>query len=298
MKQVQNTDIKLLRVFVTVVRCGGFSSAQSILNIGQSAISEHMNRLETRLGARLCERGRGGFRLTESGEIAYAAAQRLLASVENFRLETSGISGELQGELRLGLIDNIITNSDSPLIPTIRNFHTHAKHVRLHIETRSPNELAQQVLDGRLHAAIGPFPKKIQGLSYEELFEELHLLYCGETHPLYHQDDISEKEVQTSEIIAHSYENSADIEALKAGSAAAIIDNVEAETLLILTGHYIGFLPAHYAERWEKSGELKALLPDQINRNSSFYLITKTGGHRHALLTAFLSDLEECKVQA
>lgn len=57
LQQVSDIDLRLLQVFLTVVRCGGFAAAQPILNIGQPTISEHMNRLETRIGVRLCERG-------------------------------------------------------------------------------------------------------------------------------------------------------------------------------------------------------------------------------------------------
>lgn len=47
----------------SVVKCGGFSAAQAELNMSQSHISMHIGSLEKRLGYRLCERGKGGFRL-------------------------------------------------------------------------------------------------------------------------------------------------------------------------------------------------------------------------------------------
>lgn len=290
MKQVQDADLRLLRIFVTIVRCGSFSAAQSVLNIGQSAISEHMNRLETRLGVRLCERGRGGFRLTEPGEKAYEAAQRLLTSVENFRHEASSLSGELQGELKLGLIDNTITDPQFPLVEAIRHFYREASSVRLNIEISSPHELEQKVLDGRLHAAISPFPVQIQGISYEALFDERHQLYCGRGHPLYDKQDISTEDIQQSRLVAHGYEHAADLKTLKANKAAAVIDNVEAEAFLILSGHYIGLLPAHYAARWEQTGEMKVLLPEQFHYNSGFFLITKTSGFQSPVLAAFLES--------
>ena len=55
-------DLRLLRVFAKVVEAGGFSAAQIELNVSQSTISTHMTALEQRLGMRLCERGRSGFR--------------------------------------------------------------------------------------------------------------------------------------------------------------------------------------------------------------------------------------------
>src|SRR5713226_1536269 len=64
-------DIRLLKVFAKVVEAGGFSAAQIELNVSQSTISTHMTALEHRLGVRLCQRGRSGFKLTEKGQLIY-----------------------------------------------------------------------------------------------------------------------------------------------------------------------------------------------------------------------------------
>ncbi len=60
MPNVANVDLRLLRVFATIVECQGFSAAQAELNISQSTISNHMLALEERLKCKLCQRGRGG----------------------------------------------------------------------------------------------------------------------------------------------------------------------------------------------------------------------------------------------
>ena len=44
--QLSDIDLRLLRVFRTVVECGGFSVAESVLGIGRSAISQQMSDLE------------------------------------------------------------------------------------------------------------------------------------------------------------------------------------------------------------------------------------------------------------
>ncbi|MFM7786129.1 MAG: LysR family transcriptional regulator, partial [Gammaproteobacteria bacterium] len=61
--QVTDLDLRLLRVFRTVVESGGFAAAELALNVGRSTISKQIKDLETRLGMRLCRRGRGGFAL-------------------------------------------------------------------------------------------------------------------------------------------------------------------------------------------------------------------------------------------
>ena len=69
--RVQDADLKSLRIFETIVRCGGFSAAQSALNISASVISEQMSLLESRLGLRLCERGLARRNLDEAGAVAH-----------------------------------------------------------------------------------------------------------------------------------------------------------------------------------------------------------------------------------
>ncbi|MCF8996946.1 LysR family transcriptional regulator, partial [Pseudomonas carnis] len=43
-------DLKLLRIFVSVVRHQGFANAQHELNLSTSAISTYMSQLESALG--------------------------------------------------------------------------------------------------------------------------------------------------------------------------------------------------------------------------------------------------------
>src|SRR3954463_15847612 len=99
MIQLHDVDLKLLRIFDTVVKCGGFSAAQADLNVGQSTISEQMRQLETRLGVKLCDRGRSGFRLTEQGVVIHAATESLLAAVDNFRTEADVLKKRVSGKL-------------------------------------------------------------------------------------------------------------------------------------------------------------------------------------------------------
>ena len=60
-------DLRLLRIFKSVVECGGMTAAELELNISASTLSRHMKDLEERLGLVLCRRGRAGFTLTPEG---------------------------------------------------------------------------------------------------------------------------------------------------------------------------------------------------------------------------------------
>ena len=170
MIQLQDVDLKLLRVFMTVVRCGGFSAAQATLNVSQSTISEQMTTLETRLGLKLCERGRSGFRLTEHGVATYEAAQRLQVAVESFCVDTDALKKHISGKLYLGIIDNTVTDSASPLPNALQAFVSRGHDVHLDVYVGTPAELEERVLDGRLHIAVGHFPLHVPGLTYTDLY--------------------------------------------------------------------------------------------------------------------------------
>lgn len=294
MNQLQDVDLKLLRVFMTIVKCGGFSAAQAALNSSQSTISEQMNNLETRLGVTLCERGRGGFRLTEHGVATYEAAQRLLLAVESFCMDTNSLKQRISGRLYLGIIDNTITDAESPLPKTLRQFVSRGHDIQLDVYIGTPAELEERVLDGRLHIAIGHFPLRVPGLTYTLLYDEPDGLYCGRYSPLYEQppsEDELFRRIGDSHIVARGYLQQRDLQLLRVSKATATVDNIEAQAMLILSGAYVGFLPVHYAARWVESGEMRQIDPARFSSQWPFTAITRRGAAQPAVLRVFIDEL-------
>jgi DNA-binding transcriptional LysR family regulator len=60
--------------------------------------------LETRLGYRLCERGRAGFALTAKGSQLLNASRHLLDAAEAFCVEARQLERKLLGQLRIGVV--------------------------------------------------------------------------------------------------------------------------------------------------------------------------------------------------
>ena len=294
MKQLQDVDLKLLRVFMAIVKCGGFSAAQATLNMSQSSISEQMTNLETRLGMTLCERGRGGFRLTEHGSATYEATRRLLLAVDNFCTETSALKQRISGKLYLGIIDNTISDADSPLTRALRRFVSRGHDVHLEVYIGMPAELEERVLDGRLHIAIGHFPLPVAGLDYSQLYQEPDGLFCSRHSQLFAANDEQPElfeHIAASHIVARGYLQQRDLQQLQAHKAAATVDNIEAQAMLNLSGAYIGFLPSHYASRWVVSGDMRQIAPQRFRSDWPFTAITRKSVPQSAVLRAFLADL-------
>ncbi|RUW22501.1 LysR family transcriptional regulator, partial [Mesorhizobium sp. M1A.F.Ca.IN.020.06.1.1] len=77
-------DIRLLKIFTSIVEAGGLAPAQDELNISLSTISGHLTALEARLRLTLAQRGRAGFRLTPKGQSVYEEARRLFGAIDSF----------------------------------------------------------------------------------------------------------------------------------------------------------------------------------------------------------------------
>lgn len=72
-------DIVPLRSFVAVADRGGFQRAATHLHLSQSAVSQHVRRLEVATGRRLVERDGRRSRFTSDGDVLLGHARQLLA---------------------------------------------------------------------------------------------------------------------------------------------------------------------------------------------------------------------------
>ena len=119
---LREVDIKRLRIFMTIVESGGFAQAQNELGLSASTISVRMAELEHSLGLRLCNRGRSGFSMTPEGSEVYRACQSLVLSHDKFVQSIGAVKGEISGELRLGVIDNVIFDPGLPISQVLADF--------------------------------------------------------------------------------------------------------------------------------------------------------------------------------
>lgn len=67
-----------LAVFAHVVRAGGFSAAADDLGLAKATVSEHVRRLEQKLGVRLLQRSTRSLSLTEAGAACFRHSERLV----------------------------------------------------------------------------------------------------------------------------------------------------------------------------------------------------------------------------
>src|SRR3990167_5687518 len=154
--QLSDMDIRLLRVFKSVVECGGMAAAELELNIGTSTVSRHVKDLETRLGLTLCRRGRAGFALTPEGTQIYQEALRLLAGADAFRASVDEIHRRMGGQLHIAVFDTTASNPKAPLGEAIALFAAQAPEVELHLHVAPINAIERGVIDGQFQVGVIP----------------------------------------------------------------------------------------------------------------------------------------------
>ncbi|MBS7664238.1 LysR family transcriptional regulator [Pseudomonas lalucatii] len=291
LSQVRDLDLQLLRLFLTVVESGGFSAAQGELGIGQSTISTQMAKLETRLGFRLCERGKAGFRLTPKGEQVLLAARKLFAAVETFRGEAQGMADKLLGSLGIGLSEALDDEVLARVGAAIGAFRRRNQDVQIELLSAMPAELERRLLQDQLHLAIGYFSGVQNALDYRPLFEEPQALFCGRDHPLFEQAGFGAESLQEQDGVHHPYRFIGADEPWQAAASSARSEQVEGTLAFVLSGAHIGYLPRHIAAPWEARGRLRALLPEVLGFSVQFHLASHRGRQPSEAQRAFVDDL-------
>lgn len=249
--QLHDVDIRLLKIFKVVVECEGFSASEEVLGVGRSTISKYIADLETRLGVRLCERGRAGFRISPHGRVVYQATVELLDSLERFRTQVSQAKTRLSGSLSVWLMDNTIDEENNPVLRALESFRARPGDVMLSLNAAAPNAVEQAVASRRAHIGLTISCSNLPGLLYRTVGHERTSLYCGRTHPLFEAslEDIRAENFQTYDFVTRGYLVGEPKPTVQQRNSTALAMHVEATVQLILTGDYLGILPDHIAQR-------------------------------------------------
>lgn len=297
MRHLDNIDLRLLRIFVVLADAGGFADAQITLNLSQSTLSTHLSQLEKRIGAQLCLRGRRKFQLTDIGQATYDAARKLFADIDSFQSQISTASGGVTGRLKIGLSDGVFASPYLGLQKVITRLMQPGFDLFVDLFLGIPSELERRLTDGDRDIVIGPLTQKAPGIIYQPYYEEAHFLYCADGHTLFDKPDsaIEKQDIDNSRFAVRSYRHFDDLYRVNHPRAGASVVQMEAQLMLILSGRFIGFLPAHLAEQWEKKKSLRAVKPKTYCFSSLHNIAYRESDADRPLICAFLESLPDTR---
>ncbi len=157
--------------------------AADVLSVTQPAVSKTLRELEEIVGRPLLERTSKGVLLTAAGRVLLRHAG------ESLRVLSEGLdqlAADPEGEgpaLRIGALPNVAAT----LLPTaLLHLAEHSPRARITIRTGSNAQLIAGLRQGVLDLVIGRLaePSDMQGLSFEQLFNEPLLFVVRAGHPL------------------------------------------------------------------------------------------------------------------
>ncbi|RLZ06620.1 LysR family transcriptional regulator [Acinetobacter sp. 2JN-4] len=142
-------EIKQIKYFLTVVEAGSIGKAAQKLDIGASAISQQISKLEQELSIRLLQRNAFGVSPTPAG-LAFLKHSQLILRQINFAIDAAH-SARLSGHVSIGLPPTITALLGIPLMKLMSERYP---DIRLEmIETLSGN-LIQAINSRQLDLAI------------------------------------------------------------------------------------------------------------------------------------------------
>lgn len=161
-----------LTAFVRVADSGGFSAAGRRLNMSTTMVSNHVQALEERLGARLLNRTTRKVSLTEVGKAYYDRAIQILADLE----QADDIAGALQstprGTLRIYTGAHIVQF----VAPVVTDFLKRFSDVKVDLTI---GERTVDLIDEGYDVAIRLTPPPDSSLIVRSLATWRHVLCCS-----------------------------------------------------------------------------------------------------------------------
>jgi len=161
-----------LTAFVRVADTGGFSAAGRKLNMSTTMVSNHIQALEERLGARLLNRTTRKVSLTEVGRAYYDRCIQILADIE----QADDIAGALQSTPRGTLRIYTNTHIVQFLSPVVAEFMSSYPEMKVDL---SIGERNVDMIDENFDIAVRMIPPPDSSLIVRSLATWRHVLCCS-----------------------------------------------------------------------------------------------------------------------
>jgi DNA-binding transcriptional LysR family regulator len=226
----------------------------------------------------------------------YDASLDLFMALDNFRDRLGNVRGELLGDLNIAVIDNTVSDPDSPLVDALKALQIKAPKARVRLNVAPLDEIEQGILKGRFAVGIVPVYSGKDDFQVMPLYDETSELYCSSNHPFFTMTDesIDEKCLAEAEFVEHAYAaHTAKPKLLGVRNVTAVATQVEAVAILIKTGRYLGYLPTHWARSYVERGEMRSVKVQTFTIATPFKLLYRQQVPRNPLVDVFLQIMQE-----
>ena len=158
-----------------------FAKAAGSSFVTQPTLSMMIGKLEEELGLRIFDRSCKPLAPTREGVEVIRRARQILAEVGHLKEYVSALSGEISGELRLGIIPTLAPY----LLPLFLKSFTNAyPQLRLHIKEAVTDDIIALLRRGELDMGLVATPLGETGLAEYPIFQEEFFAYAAQSEGL------------------------------------------------------------------------------------------------------------------
>ena len=294
-------DVQSLRLVKAVADEGSITGAAAVLGYSQPAISQHLKRLEARLGVPLVERVGRSVRLTEAGRVLARHAPAVTTALDAAAGELAQLRGGRTGRVRL-----VSFPSASPtVVPRLlRELAETNPGIQVTYVEAEPPEAVEAVREDRADLALtfsypgdrdDPHGASARGLSVRTAGHDDMLAVLPLEHPAAQHDDFDVATLASENWIAGCPRCRGHLMELcgRAGFEPRITfetDNFVAVEGLVAQGIGVATLPRLAVEAFPKlGGVVTRPLPEGERR--TLHLVTAHGAERVPSIRAVLDTM-------
>ena len=192
-------ELDQLRYFKTVAELGSVTRSAEQLNITQPALSKAITRLENELGIPLFDRKGNRIEINSYGRMFLRRVDRCLSELTDGVHELQAAGGLEQGQIVMAVTENI------HLAYLLQEFLTANSNVRLQLQLQAPDQIQQNLLDGRLDFAVCTSELRHPELLWQPLYHDRASVLLSSDHPLAGQSTLQLEQLRNERfVIANS----------------------------------------------------------------------------------------------
>lgn len=182
-------DIKCLKYFVSVAKHMNFTKAAQECFISQTAMSQHISKMEEELGFKLFYRNNRRVELTAGGKVFLEEASNLLQKYDHAVFWGSVASMDYTGHLRIGFL----SYTEKRYLPKLlKIFHSRNPRVEIILKRDNSTRLCEALRDDKLDVIV-TYPNElmdIPGIAVKKYPMHKICLVVNDEHPLASEESV------------------------------------------------------------------------------------------------------------
>jgi len=272
-----------LSVFQSVARNLSFTKASNELCITQPAVTKHIKELESEFSIKLFDRVGNKIVLTHAGTILLSYTEQIVALHNEARFELSRLTGNVEGNLRLGASTTI---AQYVIPPVLAKFHEQSSNIKLSLVTGNTEYIERRLLKNEIDIGIVEGKPTNQDIRYSPFLNDELLIFTSDKNNSI-SEVVSLQELVTLPLVLRE-RGSGTLEIIekrlqqcgvssKQMNVLMFLGSTEAIKSFVKTGTGVGIVSRFAIASELASGVFKVISCDDVQFLRQFYFISPQG---------------------